>query len=81
VVHGELDTNVPLGEALRIVAVLRELGREVEFLQLDGEGHEYRRATSRLLLVERMVDFVRRQLSDKSEALAMDDLQAWGEAG
>ena len=27
VVHGELDTNVPLGEATQIVARLRELGR------------------------------------------------------
>ena len=29
VVHGELDTNVPIGEAHQIVAALRELGRPV----------------------------------------------------
>ncbi|WP_375425199.1 S9 family peptidase [uncultured Friedmanniella sp.] len=58
VVHGELDTNVPLGEATQIVAALTALGRPVEYLQLDGEGHEYRRADSRRLLVARMLDFL-----------------------
>jgi len=58
VVHGELDTNVPIGEARQVVAALRALDRPVEYLQLDGEGHEYRRADSRLLLVERMLAFL-----------------------
>jgi dipeptidyl aminopeptidase/acylaminoacyl peptidase len=63
VVHGELDSNVPLGEALQVVAALRALDRPVEYLQLDGEGHEYRRADSRLLLVERMLAFLTRTLA------------------
>lgn len=58
VVHGELDTNVPLGEATQIVQALRALGRPVEYLQLDGEGHEYRRASSRRLLNERLLEFL-----------------------
>jgi dipeptidyl aminopeptidase/acylaminoacyl peptidase len=62
VVHGELDTNVPLGEALQVVAALRELDRPVEYLQLDGEGHEYRRAGSRRQLVQRIVDFLTEHL-------------------
>ena len=62
VVHGELDTNVPLGEATQVVAALRALGRPVEYLQLDGEGHEYRRASSRRLLHERMLEFLTRVL-------------------
>ena len=63
VVHGELDTNVPIGEAHQIVAALRRLGRPVEYLQLDGEGHEYRRAASRKLLQARMVTFLQDVLS------------------
>ena len=52
VVHGALDSNVPLNEGLQVVAALRALGRQVEYLQLQGEGHEYRnRATRELLLV------------------------------
>ncbi len=58
VVHGELDTNVPLGEALQIVERLRSLGRRVDYLQLEGEGHEYRRAQSRAELIERMAGFL-----------------------
>ena len=62
VVHGELDTNVPIGEAHQIVDALRRLDRPVEYLQLDGEGHEYRRAASKLHLIDRIVEFLGREL-------------------
>ncbi|HEV7624826.1 MAG TPA: prolyl oligopeptidase family serine peptidase [Amnibacterium sp.] len=58
VAHGEHDTNVPLGEAKRIVASLRAAGREVEYLELAGEGHEYRRADSRKRLLTATVRFL-----------------------
>jgi dipeptidyl aminopeptidase/acylaminoacyl peptidase len=58
VVHGEHDTNVPLGEAHRIVAALRALDRPVEYLELAGEGHVYRRAGSRVALVGALVRFL-----------------------
>ncbi|TFV63852.1 S9 family peptidase [Geodermatophilus sp. DF01-2] len=58
VVHGEHDTNVPIGEAHQIVLALRELGRSVEYLELDGEGHVFRRADSRKRLTATMVRFL-----------------------
>ena len=58
VAHGDLDTNVPFGEATQVVAALRELGRPVDLLVLEGEGHEYRRADSRRLLLDRMLLFL-----------------------
>lgn len=58
VVHGELDTNVPIGEAQQIVAALRELGRPVEYLELAGEGHEYRRKDSKEQLLGTMLRFL-----------------------
>ncbi|GAA3554449.1 alpha/beta fold hydrolase [Microlunatus spumicola] len=58
VAHGELDTNVPFGEATQVVAALRELDRPVELLVLQGEGHEYRRADSRRLLLGTMLLFL-----------------------
>jgi dipeptidyl aminopeptidase/acylaminoacyl peptidase len=58
VVHGEHDTNVPIGEAHQVVGRLRKLDRPVEYLELAGEGHEYRRAESRKALAERMVRFL-----------------------
>ncbi|RIX28829.1 S9 family peptidase [Amnibacterium setariae] len=58
VVHGELDTNVPVGEARRIVAALHALDRPVEYLELPGEGHDYRRAGSRKRLLTDLVGFL-----------------------
>lgn len=58
VVHGELDTNVPVGEAHQVVAALRARSHDVSYLELEGEGHEYRRASSRARLVRQMVEFV-----------------------
>jgi acetyl esterase/lipase len=58
VVHGELDTNVPLNEATQLVERLRGLGRPVEYLELTGEGHEYRRADSRLTLLRTLTEFL-----------------------
>jgi dipeptidyl aminopeptidase/acylaminoacyl peptidase len=62
VVHGEHDTNVPVGEARQIVAALEERGQPVEYLELAGEGHEYRRHASRRILLATMVEFLTRQL-------------------
>jgi dipeptidyl aminopeptidase/acylaminoacyl peptidase len=58
VVHGELDSNVPRTEGLQVVAALRALGRPVEYLELAGEGHEYRRRASRELLLARVGAFL-----------------------
>ncbi|HEU5266669.1 MAG TPA: prolyl oligopeptidase family serine peptidase, partial [Jatrophihabitans sp.] len=63
VVHGELDTNVPRNEAVQIVARLRELGRDVSYLELPGEGHEYRRVQSRLTLLRELTLFLSRTLA------------------
>jgi dipeptidyl aminopeptidase/acylaminoacyl peptidase len=58
VVHGEHDTNVPIGEARQIVAALEALDSEVEFLELAGEGHEYRMQSSRKILISHLLDFL-----------------------
>lgn len=58
VVHGEHDTNVPIGEARQIVAALEARDADVTYLELAGEGHEYRRAESRKRLLTAMVRFL-----------------------
>lgn len=71
VVHGEHDTNVPIGEARQIVAALRGRGHEVDYLELAGEGHEYRQTTSRETLVTRIVGFLAERLRpDQAESPA-----------
>lgn len=37
--HGNADTNVPIGESIQMFAALKILGREVAFVQVDGENH------------------------------------------
>lgn len=37
--HGNADTNVPVGESIQMFAALKILGRTVEFVQVDGENH------------------------------------------
>lgn len=77
VVHGEHDTNVPRNEATQIVAALRSAGRPVEYLELEGEGHEYRQASSRLVLLRTMVRFLAGALavSTPARASAGDDVR------
>lgn len=37
--HGSVDTNVPIGESIQLFNALKILGREVEFITIDGENH------------------------------------------
>lgn len=66
VVHGEFDSNVPLTEARQIVAVLQELERPVQYLELAGEGHEYRSDAARAQLLRTMTAFLAVSLAPSS---------------
>ena len=37
--HGTVDTNVPIGESIQIFNALKILGKPVEFITVDGENH------------------------------------------
>ncbi len=37
--HGTVDTNVPMGESIQMYNALKLLGKEVEFIQVEGENH------------------------------------------
>ncbi|MGV8963657.1 MAG: prolyl oligopeptidase family serine peptidase [Candidatus Saccharimonadaceae bacterium] len=37
--HGTEDTNVPIGESIQMYTALKLLGKEVEFIQVEGENH------------------------------------------
>ncbi|MBE0567331.1 MAG: S9 family peptidase, partial [Krumholzibacteria bacterium] len=38
-VHGDSDTNVPVGESDQLFTALKLLGREVEYVQFQGQDH------------------------------------------
>ena len=37
--HGTVDTNVPMGESIQLFNALKILGKTVEFVQVEGEDH------------------------------------------
>lgn len=37
--HGTVDTNVPIGESIQIFNALRILGRDVEFITVEDQNH------------------------------------------
>ena len=36
---GTVDTNVPIGESIQLFNALKILGKDVEFIQVEGEDH------------------------------------------
>jgi predicted N-formylglutamate amidohydrolase/acetyl esterase/lipase len=62
VVHGENDSNVPLGEALQAVAGAEERGVPAELLLFPGEGHELLQRANRERFVSRSVEWLSQQL-------------------
>jgi dipeptidyl aminopeptidase/acylaminoacyl peptidase len=62
VIHGRNDPRVPLGEAEQIVARLRALGRNVELLVFDDEGHGLVKRANRLAGYGSVADFLARRL-------------------
>nr|WP_246308674.1 alpha/beta fold hydrolase [Kineosphaera limosa] len=61
-IHGGNDTNVPVGESLRMAAALRAAGSAAETLVVPGEGHDFTRPANRALLARRLADFVHAHL-------------------
>jgi len=57
-VHGLNDTNVPPGESQQMFDALRNLGRTVEQLLFDDDGHEIDKRENRAVLVKAMCDWL-----------------------
>jgi dipeptidyl aminopeptidase/acylaminoacyl peptidase len=57
-VHGLNDTNVPPGESQQMFDALRTLGRTVELLTFDDDGHEIDKRENRAVLVRVMCEWL-----------------------
>ncbi|SPE99874.1 S9 family peptidase [Streptomyces sp. MA5143a] len=62
-VHGEHDTNVPLGESEQFVRAARERGLDAELLLLRNEGHDFLRADSRRVFRRTAADWIERHVA------------------
>lgn len=62
VVHGANDPRVPIHEAEQLVGRLRELGRPVEYLRYENEGHGLAKLANKLDAYPKIADFLDRHL-------------------
>jgi dipeptidyl aminopeptidase/acylaminoacyl peptidase len=62
VIHGANDPRVPIGEAEQIVERLKRLGRQVEFLRFEDEGHGIAKIPNRVKAYTAIGDFLERTL-------------------
>lgn len=63
IVHGANDTRVPVSEAQNAVRRLRELGREVEYLCFEDEGHMIVKQKNREIYISAAAEFIKKHLS------------------
>lgn len=60
--HGAGDTNVPVGESEQMYAALRVLGRDVEYIKVDGQNHWILNYPQRVLWMRTIIAWFDRQL-------------------
>lgn len=65
--HGNVDTNVPLGESIQMFVALKLLGKSVEFVQVDGENHGVADYKKRLEWQNTIFAWFARYLQDEPE--------------
>ncbi len=60
VLHGDADPVVPIEQSLRLVERIRSCGGDIEFHVMEGEGHGFHAAESKLAEYRLIGDFVSR---------------------
>ena len=64
IIHGKNDPRVPLIEAEQMYSKLKELGREVELLVYEDEGHGLSKLKNRLDAYPKVVEFLNKHLKN-----------------
>ncbi|MDP4012961.1 MAG: S9 family peptidase [Candidatus Nanoarchaeia archaeon] len=64
IIHGKNDPRVPLIEAEQMYSKLKELGRDVELLVYDDEGHGLSKLKNRLDAYPKVVEFLNKHLKN-----------------
>ena len=65
--HGTVDTNVPIGESIQLYNALKILGKPVEFITVDGENHFISDYEKRVLWHNSIMAWFARWLQDSPE--------------
>jgi len=64
-VHGDADTNVPVGESDQLFTALKLLGREVEYVQIQGQDHHILDHDQRIVWNDTILAFFARYLKGR----------------
>ena len=67
-IHGTVDTNVPPFESQQLYTALRILGKEVEYIQVNGEDHVITNWQKRLEWQNAIFAWFAKYLKDKNDA-------------
>lgn len=65
--HGTVDTNVPIGESIQLFNALKILGKQVEFITVDGEDHYIADYTHRQLWHNTIMAWFAKWLQDSPQ--------------
>ncbi|MGL4293130.1 MAG: alpha/beta hydrolase family protein [Bacteroidales bacterium] len=65
--HGTADTNVPVGESIQMFTALKLLGKEVDFIQVEGENHGIAQFDKRLAWKKSIFAFFAKWLKDEPQ--------------
>ena len=65
--HGTVDTNVPIGESIQLFNALKILGKPVEFIQVEGENHFVADYAKRVLWHNTIMAWFARYLQDSPQ--------------
>lgn len=77
--HGAADTNVPVGESEQMYTALRILGKQVEFIKVDGQNHWIVNYPQRVVWMETIIAWYDKLL--KGESGWWDELYGDGKDG
>lgn len=65
--HGSVDTNVPPGESDQLYAALKLLGREVEYVRIEGQNHHILDRDQRLVWNDTILAYLAKWLKDEPQ--------------
>jgi len=65
--HGSVDTNVPLGESIQLYQALKLLGKDVDFVQVKDQNHHILNYTKRILWNNSIFAYFAKYLKDQPQ--------------
>jgi len=65
--HGSVDTNVPLGESIQMYQALKLLGKEVDFIQVKDQNHLIQNYNKRILWNNTIFAYFAKWLKDQPQ--------------